>query len=161
MTLRADFRVEFKGETIPLNAKTVRTVFKKIVMDEAKEIQGLYKHVQSHFSSKNRVKIRRSIGTESGNIYSAVGTDQERGSVLIWLEDGTDIRYRNMSFNWISKTRGGLSFGAGRGSVAGFGINPGIKPRYFRDAIVEKRLPVFHAKADREFSTMVKKAGWL
>ena len=152
-----------------LNSKIIRKIFRGTVMKEGREITKLYRALQSSFSTKNRVKIRRKTGSgrspvdgRPGTIYSAVGSDKTRGSVLVWLEDGTDIRYRRMSTDWISKTspRGGITMRPGRGRALGFGVFKGIEPRNFRDDIVQGRYPIFIDNAQDDFDDMFKSARW-
>ena len=143
-------------------------MFKKTVTEEARQVRRWYTFIQSWFSVKKRTKMRTKTSAVSGNvntIYSAVGTDVTHGSVLIWLEEGTKVRYRSMSFDWISKSKpgGGLGLGYGKGMATGWNfINPsGIEPRNFRDDIVKKRYPRFVESANKNFYNMLKAARWI
>ena len=163
-----DISVEYDDYMLPLNAKSIRKVFRDVVIEEGKEIQSLYKGLLSNFTPRNRSPIISKSGSgrsptsgSSGSIYAAVGTNRIDGP-LVWLEDGTSVRYRVMSSNWRSMTRpgGGLSVGAGRGIALGFGIRPGIGARNFRDDIVGRRYPELIKAGQIAFDSMFAKARW-
>lgn len=162
--------VKYDDYMKPLDSKIIRKVAKDLVVEEGKEVKGLYDGLMSNFTSKNRSRMLRKFGSgrspidgQKGSVYVAVGTNRMDGP-LVWLEDGTDIRYRRLSGNWISKTRpgGGLSVRGGRGMALGFDMAgfPGIKPRYFRDDIIKKRYPTFIVNSSKAFDSMFKSAGW-
>lgn len=166
--LEMKMRLETDNFTLPLKDSDIRKMFKKTVMEESRQVRRWYKYIQSWFSPRKRTKMRTKTGAASGKvdtIYSSVGTDVTHGSVLIWLEDGTKVRYRSMSKNWVSKSKpgGGLNFGSGRGYAAGWNfINPSrIKPRNFRDDIIDKRYPRFVEDANKRFVNMLKVAKWI
>ena len=167
--IQVKMSAQYGDYTLRLNSKIIRKVFRGTVIRESKEIAKLYKGLQSHFSSKNRVRIRRKTGSgrspadgKPGTIYSAVGSDKTRGSVLVWLEEGTSIRYRRMSLDWRSKTSpgGGITMRSGKGKALGFGVFKGIEPRNFRDDIVQGRYPIFIDNAQDDFDDMLKSARW-
>lgn len=164
-----DIKVEYKNYAKPLDAKGIRKVFKDLVVDEGKEVKALYTHLMANFSPKNRSRILRKygsgsspVGGQKGSVYVAVGTNRTDGP-LVWLEDGTKVRYRTMSFDWKSKTSpgGGINVGIGRGRPLGFGVHAGIAARNFRDDIVQRRYPRFISKAEVAFFSMFKGARWI
>lgn len=164
--------MEYKEDRhfVHLNAKAIRDVFTKSVVDEGKQVKRLYDKLQANFTKKNRTFIYRKTGSgvspvdgSPGVIYSAVGSNKMHGSVLIWLEDGTDVRYARLSSDWISKTKpgGGITVGSGRGRVIGRGRFSPIKPRYFRDDIISRRFPVFAINAMSDFNNLFSAARWI
>ena len=168
--ISVDIKMEVSDYAGPLDGKIIRKEFKEIVIAEGKRVQESYRFLQSFFKPSHRVHIRRKSGSgrspadgQPGSIYSAVGSDKIYGSVLIWLEDGTDVRYRNMSADWRSMTKpgGGMSFGTSRGRPMGFGYNRGIAARNFRDDMISRMYPRFVAIADRKFTAMLKRARWI
>lgn len=149
--LRITFSVNIVGDLMPTLADIYK-YYRPAVRDTAKDIRNTYnKEILSHFTRPNRAKIitrsgqgRSPIDGRPGTIWSAVGTDNER-TPLVWLEGGTKVRWRHVSRDWRSKTykNSGLRFRVGRGRATGWGRNPGIEARNFRNAIVKKHEPTF------------------
>jgi hypothetical protein len=151
-----------------LEGKMIRKELLELVREEAKEVRALYVSLMSNFTPKNRSPLRRKSGSGRspvsgvpGSIYAAVGTNRLDGP-LVWLEDGTKIRYRTMSQNWQSKTSpgGGISVRGGKGRALGFGIHAGIQARKFRDDIIDRRYPKFVTAGQIVFDNIFRKAGW-
>ena len=151
-----------------LTGKMIRKELMELVREEGKEVKALYTGLMSNFTPKNRSPISRKSGSgrspvsgTPGSIYAAVGTNRMDGP-LVWLEDGTKIRYRTMSQNWQSKTSpgGGISVRGGKGRALGFGIHAVIEARNFRDDIIDRRYPRFVISGQIVFDGMFRKAGW-
>lgn len=164
-----DIQVKFENEALPLTSKAIRKALKTAIVIEGKAVERAYDYLQGHFSSDNRAPIKRKSGSGRspvtggpGSIYSAVGTNKER-CVLVWLEAGTEVRYRTMSNDWTSMTYpdGGMRFGSSKGRAMGFGYHKGIKARNFRDDMISRLYPRFLVRADRMFQTMLKGARWI
>jgi len=168
MTIRVKYDYKERDYAKHLDAKHIRKALKVAVVIEGKIIQGEYKKIQAQFKNKdNVVTVRRRTGSgtspdgKAGTIYSTVGLDTQY-CVLVFLEDGTRIRYRNVSFDWKSRTKpGSLQFGQGKGRATGFGYNPGLKARNFRDAIIDKRYPEFIRISADVFNDMFRYANWV
>lgn len=157
---------------IHLEPAHIRKIFKSIVTFEGRAVKREYDKLQSSFSSKNKVKIYRKTGSgtspangKPGTIYCAVGSNKVRGSVLIWLEDGTKVRYRNMSPDWTSRTAPNTLHvrTINNGRALGFDPlgNPGIAARNFRDSIIRERYPEFIERARDQFDDMLHGHGWI
>ena len=166
--LRVKYDYKERDYAKHLDAKTIRKALKTAVTIEGKIVQSEYKKIQAQYKNKeNIVQVRRRIGSgtspdgKTGTIYSTVGLDKQY-CVLVFLEDGTKVRYRNVSHNWKSRTKpGSLQFGTGRGFATDFGYNPGIKARNFRDAIIDKRYPEFTRIAIDAFNDIFRYANWV
>lgn len=151
-----------------LDGKMIRTELMQLVREEGKEVHALYTSLMANFTPKNRSKMLRKSGSGRspvsgipGSVYAAVGTNRLDGP-LVWLEDGTKVRYRTMSQNWQSLTSpgGGLSTGTRKGRALGFGVHAGIQARNFRDDIIDRRYPRFVAQGHIVFNNIFRKAGW-
>lgn len=167
MTLKVKYDYKERDYAKHLDAKTIRKALKVVVSIEGKQVKAQYDKIQSHFTKKNRVAVFRSVGSGTspdgvaGTVYSTVGLKKQY-CVLVFLEDGTDNRFRNVSFDWQSRSKpGSLTFGKGRGRATGFGYNPGIVARNFRDSIIDIRFPEFTRLANEIFFDLFKSTNWV
>lgn len=197
--------VDWSDFADPIMAKEIRDMLQAVTIHEGRQVKAEYRKLLSHFSPKNRPKIRTKSGSTSrgvtgmagtysahyygdktswsiartgprqwtatnttdpkirsaGSIYTAVGIDTFK-TPLVWLEAGTQVRYRTMSSDWQSKTSpaGGTSIGPGKGMAMGWGLHAGIAPRYFRDDIISRRYPHFVSRASSKFAAFFAKRNW-
>lgn len=84
---------------------------------------------------------KKKFAMTGGDAYSIISTSDKP---FIYVERGTRKRWRRMSSDWTSKSKvKRLGSGAGSGKAEGWKRRPypGIKPRDFRERIVEIRQP--------------------
>ncbi len=170
------FEVKLEGKRKSVTLNDLYRHFKPPVREANRDILLIWGKVQSSFSNRSKAKFKHGVKTgasptvgssvivgaasHSHSVWGYVGTNDERA--VIWLDEGTAVRYRNVSFNWRSKTVpfGGTSIRAGRGVATGFGENPGIEPRHFRLAIIDEIEDAFYRGVDGAWNGLAKFYQW-
>ena len=134
----------------------------RALQDEADETDKLYRLVYGTWDEEKPNMIKK-VSTRGADAYSEVSTRGRTGEKgnrkLLWLDDGTSLRWAIMSRDWQSKTKPGqIRSGRGRGRVVARGKKatrrarrgkPGIKPGNFSDAIARERAPHFLSNVER------------
>lgn len=129
-----------------LSEKNIFFSLQRQAIREIRIIDGLYAKTYRTWSNKPSFKI-----TDTSNAPKKVevrtGTNQDQ---MLWLDEGTRIRWAVMSPDWVSKTKPrtlGSQSGSGRVIIAGrramtargIAPRPGIKARQFTKEIVVRR----------------------
>ena len=137
-----------------ITERQLRNQVVAVCKQNADEGEKLYKSVTNKFSAKNRPRYARkqeAIGKSpidgTRDVTWAGVSSGGSSTPLVWLDVGTKVRYRTMSYGYQSMTvpsRGGSLVTRPKfGHASGWGVRKGIKPRRFSLAIAKGRRSAF------------------
>jgi hypothetical protein len=141
---------------MPAVVKSMELAVNKVLREEAK-IQKAYLNLPtSNWKKEHKPKWKTQTSTTTKRIAIDLKTDSVP---YVFLEQGTRIRYRVMSQDWISKTTpNSLIAGPGRGKAKGFGRRPGIEKRKWREKVFKIRASIFQNKIRRAIALALRPA---
>lgn len=155
-----------KSEYYPrkVTPSVIRKYFQPVIIKTRDRALGHYESIVKPWSSESTPVFRKATGKKHIKgmglcLYSTVGITTE-STPLYWLDGGTKVRRRAMSRNWKSKTYYNMKLApqrAGMGyATKKWGNYPGIKPRNFRDGVVDDIQYDFYREAREAYSRMCK-----
>ena len=134
---------------------------RRVLESEANEIDKLYKMFYGTWDGEKPVmpKIVKMTGKDAYAEVSTRGHLEEFGNKkLLWIEEGTNVRWAVLSDGWVSKTKPGrVRSGGGRGRVLARGKGktyfrrrgkPGLTARHVSKVIARFRGPRFQRNVD-------------
>lgn len=132
-----------------MNPTVFMTEIVKAMKEESRIHEKMFELGTSTWAHKPSWK--HTFSMSGGTARSKISTGDKP---FLWVEAGTDTRWRRMSYDWVSKTRPRrLSSGPGAGRAEGF-FNvpkPGIEARDFREVVAEIRQPLYEQKMANVF----------
>lgn len=149
MAIVPDFE---KGKKIDIEARVMA-----VLSQQTNAFEKQYKKVSDKFQN-HTVRYRKDVGTgvpPNGGDQRHFGVTATDTDVMVWLDQGTTVRWRVMSHDWRSLTKpgGGLSTQVPRGRAMGIPKTPkpGIKPREFSADVVAREEAKFYTKIETVF----------
>lgn len=144
-----------------LDPRRFKQEIERVLRDEMREIDQLYRAFYSTWAEAKPSMVKK-ISMSGVDAYAEVSTrgrtEDEGNKKLLWLDEGTQVRWAIVSKDWQSKTRPGqIHSGRGHGRVMARGKKatyharrgrPGLKPRKISQAIVEEREGPFQDAVD-------------
>lgn len=139
-----------RPDQVRIRVLTVLNRYMRLIKADFKRTCATWNHgvqfdTRKEFSRRTPI-LRVEVSTES--------------AIWGWLNYGTKVRYRTMSFDFQPKTRPGTfeSF-PGRGRAAGWGQHPGIQARNWILRAVSQRGPAFRRDLQEAVEEGLRAAG--